>query len=363
MALQRHHADKLMASLFDKEASFDAGPGGWTTASACSLIDYDDDSAHSFFNFDDTIQGDDDVVSGQEFLTRQEIVRQSVRGTYNEPRVKPNTLAGLLGLCHGVVTSAQDGVNIAYRHKITRAAPIALPSIGVQAKMENGQQYKFTGVKGAGYTIAINGAYFSFETNLVGSGSRVAAADAFVASISENWLRQGDAKIFIKDTGGTPISIPATPSQGAVNLGGGNVDISTRVRALSHGWENNFDLDSAYKPSSGKVRKEFHPNRRTGTISFTLEADSTTEATELDYYLNQAKLALEVNIDSGVLIAGAGTFKYGLILIIPQFQLRPFSRSQDNQQELVGFEGDIEFDGTNDPVVAFVYNAQAAYLV
>src|SRR5258706_3563318 len=109
MALQRHEVDKLMASLFSKESAFDGGPAGWAANEACSLSEFDDGSAHSFFNFDDTIQNDDDVVVGSEYLTKQEIVRQGVSGTYTEPRIKPNTLAGGLATSHGIVTSTQDG--------------------------------------------------------------------------------------------------------------------------------------------------------------------------------------------------------------------------------------------------------------
>jgi len=364
MALQRHEADKLMLSLFDKEAAYDAGPAAWLAANACSMIDYDGDGgAHSFFSFDDTIQGDDDVQIGNEYQTKQEIVRQSVSGSYKEPRTKPNTLAGLLGLSHGTIVSAQDAALTAYRHKITPAAPLSLPSIGVQGKFENGRQYHFTGIKSNGYTFERNGAYWSFETNMVGSGKRVTASDAFVASITENWLRVGDAKVFIKDTAGTPISIPAAPAQGANNLGASQVDISTRVRSFSHKWENNLELEAAYKLSSGMLRKDPLPNRRAGTLSFSIECDSSTEATELDYYLLQAKLALEVNIDSGVVIAGGGAFKFGAIIIFPRFQLQPFKRTEDAQQELLEYEARLFADGTNPPVVAWVYNAQSQYMV
>jgi hypothetical protein len=362
MGLQRHEVDKLMLSVFDKEAVFDAGPAAWTGGSACSMSEFDDGSAHSFINFDDTIQQDENVVTGYDLITKQEIVRQGVSGTYKEPMAKPNTLAGLLALCQGLVVSTQDGALTAYRHKITRSAAISLPSIGAEAKMDSGRQYKFTGLKGAGYTIDINGPYWGFEAQLVGSGSRATAADAFTASILENWLRWGDSKVFIIDTAGTPITIGATPTQGASNIGGGAVDLSTRLDTFSHKWQNNFELEAAYKASTGLVRKNFHPKKRSGSLSLSIECDSATEATELDYYLLQKKLALEVNCDSGTIIAATGVFKFGFILIIPKFQLKPFKRDQKSQQEILSYEADIMEDGTNPPVVAFVYNAQPVYL-
>lgn len=360
MALQRHYLDQLMLSLFDKEATYGTGPGGWTGTSACSMLDFDDASAHA--DWDDTIQADTDVITGKEFISVQEIVRQSVRLTYTEPRVKPNTLAGLMGLCLGTVVTTQDGAEDAYRHKLTKATSVSLPSIGAQIKHDGGDQREMRGLKGETFTLQINGPYLQFTSQLVGSGYRVTSATPFAAKIAENWLRLGDAKFFLKDTGGTPITDPSSPVQGAANLGGSEVNVSTRVRTFSLTWTNNLAVEAGYRASTGLLRGNFHPVRRTATLSIGFDVDSASEATELAYYLSQAKLAFELNLDSGVLIDAQGAFKYGLILIVPRLQLTRLPRTQEDQFEVLTMEGAVLDDGSNSEIIAHVYNARPTYL-
>lgn len=360
MAWQRHVLDQLMLSLFDKEASYDAGPAAWANANACSLLEFDDASAHE--EWDDEQAYNEDVAT-REFPNKSEIVRQSVRLTYTESRAKPNSLAGLMALALGSVTSAQDAALIAYRHSLSPAAANALPSIGAQVKRENGRQYKYTGIKSDSYTLSYNNqGYLQLVVPLIGSGSRATAADAFAASISESWLRWGDAKLFVKDTAGTAISIPATPAQGSSNLGGGNVDLSSRVLDFSHVFTNGLNAALGYRAGGGKVRKNLHPAKRSATVTLRLEADDTTEAAELDYYLNHASLALELNLDSGSVIAGGGVFKFGLILIIPLLSLTSLPRTHEAEREVLTMEGRVKDDGTNPVVRAYVYNAQSTYL-
>lgn len=360
MALQRAYIKQIMASLFDKEASYNAGPGGWTTTSACSLTDYTDSAAYE--EWDDTVQGNNDIITGYEFTTHQELVRQSMRFTYTEPRTKPNTLAGLMGLSLGTVATVQDGALTAYRHKLTPAGSTALPSIGVQTLRDGGVQRKYHGVKGDGFQLTENGPYFQFQSTLIGSGSRVTAADAFPAFVAEDWIRWGDATIFLKDTAGTPITIPAAPSQTAANLGGSEVNFSTRVLTWNLQWQNNLAPDMGYRPSTGAVRGNFHSTRRQGTIGIKFEVDSASEATDLDYYLNQTQLAIEMRVSSGVLIAATGAFFYGFTIIIPRVQLTSMPRSQTSEFENLEFQGIIMDDQTNPALNVWVYNAKPTYL-
>lgn len=360
MAIQRAYIKQLMASFFDKEATYDAGPAGWTAASACQLTDYTDSAAYE--EWDDTIQANDDIITGYEFVTHQELVRQSMRFTYTEPRTKPNTLAGLIALSLGTVATTQDGALTAYRHKITPAGSTSLPSIGVQTKRDSGVQRKYTGVKGDGFTLNENGPYFQFQSTMIGSGTRATASDSFVAAIAENWIRWGDATIFIKNTAGTPITIPASPSQTAANLGGSEVNFSTRVLAWNLQWQNNLAPEMGYRPSTGVVRQNFHSTRRRGTIGIKFEVDSASEATDLDYYLNQTQLAIEMRVSSGTLIAATGAFFYGFTIIIPRVQLTAMPRSQTSEFENLEFQGILMDDQTNPALNVWVYNAQAAYL-
>lgn len=361
MALERAFLKQVMLSGFDKEASYNAGPAGWTAGSAFSLMDYEDTSAYE--QWDDTVVGDADLVTGHELPTRQIIARQSMRLTYSEPRTKPNTLAAMLGLVLGnVVSSTQDGVNTAWRHRIEPGSNIALPSIGIQTLRDNGVQRKYHGIKGDQITLSTNGPFLQCAGQLIGSGHRATAADAFVASIPESWLLWGDVTLLLKATGGTPINTTlATPSQVAANLGGSEVNVSTRVRTWSLTWNNALSAEAGYRASTGLVRGNFHAPRRTGTVALVLDVDSATEATELGYYLTQAPLAMELRLNSGVAI-DTGTFFFGLTVIIPQVQLTPIIRGQTEQLENITLNGTIMDDDTNPGLLAFVYNAQAAYL-
>lgn len=362
MSLIIHYLDKLMLSTLKAESAYATEITPWDATTCQSLIDYDDASAHELY--DDTIVANTDVVTGKELISHQEMPRQSVRINYNEPRVKPNTLAGLMALTLGTVASTQDGILIAYRHKITPGVGTAIPSIGAQAKHgSNGVQYKYTGMKSESFTLSDNAPYFRFQSGLIGSGHRETATDAFVASVDENWLRWGDAKIYLRDvTGISPLSIPSTPSQTASNLGGSPINISTRVLSWNLTWNNNLVPDFGYRASTGLYRGNFHPTKRSATIALTIECDSADEATHLGYYFTQAQLAIELNLNSGTLIAATGAFKYGMIVMLPRIQLTAMPRGETNQLENLTFTGVLMDDTTNPSCAIFVYDNVPAYL-
>lgn len=360
MALQRHEIDQLMLSLFDKEATYKAGPVSWNNTSACSMIEFDDASAHEIW--DDQIFNDGDLV-GFEFPRKQQIARQSVRINYTEPRAKPNSLAGLIGLSLGTVTTAQDGALTAYRHKLTPANRLSVPSIGAQVKHDGGRQYKYVGIKSDGFTLSSNDQFLSLTVPLVGAGKRETASDAFAAIIAENSLLWADGKLFVVPAS-SPITVPSAPVQGATNLGGSAVDLSSRVINFSYQWANNLATDAGYRLGQGKERVNLHPARRNnGVVNLTIEVDDATEGTELDYYLNQTKLALEFNVDSGTVIAASGTFKFGMIMIVPLLQFRSVRRERgDGDREVLTYEANVLNDLTNDVTICWVYNAQSVYL-
>ncbi len=353
---QRIYQRQLELSLFDREATYDAGPGAWTSGSACSMLDFDPKTQDDWPD----VLGSNEGQVGRELASRIEIVRQDVKIPYAEAQAKPNSLAGLLALNLGTVASTQDGAVVAYRHKITKAVSYSLPSIGAQMKHEGGRQYKYTGLKGDGYTLAMNADYLRLDAPLLGSGTRSTAADAFAAAISENPLLWANAKNFVKATSGA-ISIPAIPVQGAANLGGSEVNLSTRILDFSHAWTGALAGPAGYRAGSN-VRQNLKAGRRSGVVKFGLEVDVATEAAELDYYLNQSKVAVELNIDSGTIIANTGVFKYGLIVIIPQIQFKTIGKNVEGEYEKIDYDGTIMDDGTNSEVVIFVYDAQTTYL-
>lgn len=360
-ALQRSYLRKLALSLEDKENVYGSGPAAWTAGAASSMLDFEESSAVA--TWDDTVVNDLDVVTGKELISIQEIPRESVRLTYQEPRAKPHSIAGLMALCMGTVAATQDGAFLAWRQKITKAASTALPSIGAIAKFEAGDQRQMRGLKGDSWSLSINGPYLQFQSEMIGSGYRATDATAFPASISESWLRTGDARIFIKDTAGTPITTSGAPTQGSANLGGSEVNFSTRVRSLTINWNNSHAAEAGYRASTAKLRGNFHPVRRAGTMSLAIDVDTATEATDLAYYLTQKQLAFELNVDSGVLIDAAGAFKYGIAVIIPRVQLTSIPRSSTDEFDVLTFEGAILDDGTNSELIGYTWNAVDAYLV
>jgi hypothetical protein len=350
-----------MMSVGDAEATYGAGPALWTFPATSSFTQYDEASIQQW---DDMIADDADLITGFEGITQQEIARQSVRFTYTETRTKPHTLASMLGLTLGTIVGTQDGALAAYRQKATPGSSLALPSIGVQALHDGGVQYKYTGVKADSCELSMTQAepYLRSSTVLIGSGSRVIAADAFPVSVTENWLRMGNAKLYLKDTAGTPITIPPTPSQTVANLGGSEVDISSRVLGWTLRWQNNLVPDFGYRPGGGDVRTSLHPTRRSATISIRLQVDSTDEATYLAYYTAQNRLALELNLKMTTLLAVGGAMFPGLIVLIPRVQFRPFTRAQTNQLEDLQLEATVFDDKTNPMMAAFIYGTQAVYL-
>lgn len=355
----RHYQDQIMMSLFSREATYDAGVAV-SSSTTCSLRDFDDASPHE--EWDDLVDDDAPLVHGEEYRVVQAIVRQSVSLTYREPRAKPNSLAGLIGLALGSITSVQDGMAAAWRHKLTKAASVQMPSISLHTRHALGSQYRYTGVKSDGFTLAANGAYLSLSVPLIGSGSRARASDTFPPAVDEAWLRWGDAHVYWVEAP-MPIALPTDPVQGATNLGGGATEISTRLLRqfeIVHG--SHLLEQMGYRPSSGRVRAHLHPERRETRLTLELEVDVDLEETEIDRYFNQAKMALELNVDSGLLIDAAGTYRYGLVLIIPRLQWRRVRYDEEHQLETVVLEGQVLADQTNPEIVVWVYNAQPAYL-
>lgn len=367
MPPQKVFLRKLMMSVGDKEASYNAGPALWTFPAASSFSQYDEASVQQW---DDNIQDDAAMITGYEGVTQQEIARFSDRFTYTETHTKPHTVAAMLGLTLGTIVGTQDGSLAAYRQKITPASSLALPSIGVQALHDGGVQYKYLGVKADSFELSMAQAepYVRCSTVLIGSGTRSTSSDAFPAAVTEPWLRIGAAKLYLKDTAGTPITIPTTPSQSAANLGGAEVDLSARVLSWMFRWNNNIPADFGYRPGGGDVRSSLDPTRRSGTVTIRLQMYSEDEATYLGYYTMQNKLALELNLKmvqasvaGGVITVGGAMFA-GVILLIPRVQFRPFTRGQQNQLEYLDLEARVFDDTTNPMTVGFVYGAQAVYL-
>ena len=360
MAKQFRKLDQLMLSLGDKEASYDAGPALWTFPAAYQLFEF----GEAFVEWDDQIETDRETVHGSQHATTSEIIYQSARFTYSEPRVRPSHLGGLAALTLGNLSaSVQDAALAAYRHKILPvAATVDLPGIGLQEKA-SGEQYKYSGVRAESIRIFRNGAYWAVDVALVGSGTRATAADAFVTKLTgESPLRWLDTHCFLET--GADISIDAAPTQGLENISSGTPDaIKSRLLDADFQWTNALDAPDGYAPGGDKVRTRLdHGPQRMGTIRLQLHVDAATLAAERAYYTGQVNTSIEIENKGTSVIAGGGAMFPGFDLIIPRIRLKPIARGVVNGSNAITFEGELYDDGVNDPAILYVYNSQATYL-
>lgn len=363
MAKQFRVLDQLMASLGDKEATYDAGPAAWTIGAAFQLFEF----GEAYAEWTDVLVSDRDTVHGSQFATTDEIARQDLRLAYSEPRVRPTHLAGFAALAAGAEAAVvQDGALTAYRHKFTPvAATTQCASIGIEEKAA-GEQYVYKGVKCDSFRLARGGPsnnYWTLDVGLVGSGTRATSSTAFPAKVTAaDPLRWQDTYCWLES--GTDISIDATPTQAAENISSGTPDnFRTRLLGVEFTHGNDLQADDGYAPGGSKVRTRLdHGPGRGATVRVTLICDETTLAAERAYYTGRANLALEVEVNSGVLIAAGGAMYYGFDLIIPRLRLSPIARGVEAGFQTITLAGDCMDDGTNPLWILYVYDAQSAYL-
>lgn len=343
---------QLMLSLFKKETTYDAGVV-MTGGNACLMKGFEGAA-----EWDDKVQDDKDLITGQEWGTDQEILMQGVKLQYKETRCKPNTLAGLVALVFGTDTPTQDGAFTAYKHK---SSPIALgsalPSIQAEEKF-GGLQYAYTGMKGNSLEIGGEaGGYLHLTADLIGSGSRATSATAFAAAITESWMKVGNCKVWMEN--GTAITIAATLTQGAQNISSGTPAVlGPRFKSFTFKHDNGLEKQDGF--GGGLVAQDIDYGRRKAELKFTLMFN---DGTELTHYLNQTPLAIEFDL-KGALVAAGGSMYSGGQLIIPRFKLKkaPQPKGGVNDKLTCEFECDIESDGTNPPYIIETYNAIPAYL-
>ena len=347
--------EQFMLSGFSKEATFDTGVT-MNASNAFSLKGFSPIGVE----WDDTVVNDKDDVTNTEFGTDQELVEQGVKLPVALPKAKPNDVAALATLTLGSITSTLD-VATAYGHKITPVAMgSALPSIQAEHK-KGGIQYAYKGIKSNSLKLSAEaGGHLSVESELIGSGTRSASATAFVASITESWMKMNNAKCWTET--GSNISITGTLVQGAQDIS--NVtpdDLKVRIKSFEFGYNNNLEKQIGF--GGAGVAQDIDYARRTMDLKFTLNFLNSAAATEFAYYTAQDAVAFEIDL-KGSIISGGGTSYYGVQLIIPRGKLKKAPLPQGGPSDILTqeYELDIQNDGTNDPVIIEVYNAQAAYL-
>lgn len=352
MITKKGWASQFMLGAYKKEASYAAGVT-MNGTNACSMRGFTAE-----ITYDDVVDNDKAEITGAEFGTTQEILEQRVKISYKEEKAKPNSLIALAALALGNITSTQDGAYTAYKHKITRvAAGTALPSTQAEAKI-GGPQYAFKGIKCN--TLKISGKEsggVSIEAGLIGAGDRTTSATAFPAVITESWMKLRNAKFFLES--GASISIAGTLTQGAQNISSGaGTNLSARMKSFDFNWDNALEGQPGF--GGAGLYQDCDYGRRKADFKCSLIFN---DSTELDYYLNQTVLAVELDLQ-GALIAAGGTMYYGFQLIIPRLMLKsaPFPKGGPNDSLMIDLDADIQDDGTNSPVIIEGYSAKAAYL-
>lgn len=380
MTIERHLLDRIDMTLFTRESVYGGGVGLFAT-NTCRMLDYDDASPH--VEWDDTVVGNTDVLTGFEFPTHQEIARQSMTMTYTEPRTKPNTVAGLLGMAMGAIpTTVTYNFGTARRHKLLLGGATALPSISVRVLHDQAQAerqpdgtyistvYRYDGVKVSTLTLSNNGPYWQLQATLMGSGRRVpiSAGAGTIVAVDEHWLRWGDTRFWLRPLTSGKIAVPGSPTQGAHNLTGGAttgvVNISSWVRACSLTINNNLSAEEGYRAGSGVHRRQLQGTRREITAELTFDVDSTYEVRALDNYLKQYNMAFEIDVTSTEPIVVGHQVYYGFQVILPAIRLARLTRGQQDQLENLTYRATAFEDptGVNNTMYAWVYNKQSRYL-
>ncbi|HDZ61862.1 MAG TPA: hypothetical protein ENH40_01795 [Nitrospirae bacterium] len=343
--------EEFMMSFFLKEASYDAGVS-MVDANACGMKGFE-----VGVEWDDEVVSDKDAVTGSEHGTDQEINTQSVKINYKEPRARPNTVAGLAALVMGDITSTLD-VAGAYAHKIIPVAiGTAIPSIQAEHK-KGGVQYTYKGVKGESIKLAGEaGGYVSVESPLIGSGTRATSATAFAAKITESWMKISNCKFWLES--GADIDISAALAQNAEDISSVSPE-DLKVRFKSFEWTFSNNPEKQIGCGGAGVAQDIDYGRRSVEFKFSLLFNGTSE---LDNFLNQDVVALELDLKGG-LIPGGGTSYYGLQLIIPRVKFKSAPLPQGGVGDILTqeIECDTQDNGTDAISILEVYTAQAAYL-
>jgi hypothetical protein len=349
-------ASRLALSLYKKEATYNAGVA-LTDAEACEMNQFSSEPP----DWPDELHDDAGDTTGSEFPTTQEILTQKVTIPYEEPRAKPNSVAGLAALVMGNVASVQDGAVVAYRHKVipmVNDGSAALPTIRAESKA-GAQQYVYRGVFGRKFSLKGEmGAYLQLGSELGGSGYRANSATAFPAKVVESWIRCTQMKCWLET--GANISLDANPVQGAESISSAAADdLKIRLRSFAFEFDGKPDENAGFG-GNGQLQEVTPGPQRAATLSFTLRYLAETE---LAYYTAQDRCAFELDIMGSTLIAVGGAYYPGLRLRIPALQLKKVGKKGKTGDWLTqDFETLIMSDGTNPVVELWVYNAKAAYL-
>jgi len=256
------------------------------------------------------------------------------------------SLAWILAFGLGTVSSAQQGETAAYLHTIKPLAPgtsVQLPSLSVVEQLNTGAKRLFTGLCVSDFAISGEGpnGRLKLEANFMGSGTKAASSIDMPSLTAVHFLRMGD------------VTFSLGPS-------GSEVDISSRLKRFSFGWNNQLMGDDGYYPGTGSVRGRLEYGvKRNFTCSFTLRHSGDT--TDHDYLDNQTELSLIVAIDTGTAIADS--YNWLANLYAPKYVVTKLTPTIIDGLEYVDIEIEGRYDSTAvGPFYASVMTSETGYL-
>lgn len=270
----------LMASVFQKEASYAAGKTH-TDNTSCSFKGFDFDPGHS-----DMVTSDKDEVNGKEHGYDQEITAYGNNPTLKFARVRPNDLAAFAALVLGSVTANQDAALTAYRHRIIPITDgTGLPSISLVHKI-GAIQTEYKGVKGN--TLRLSGSaggFLSMDVGMIASGNRATNVAAFAAAITESWMKIDQCKFWLETASNIAIGSGATYggnplTQLAFVDGGGGDDTLTDAanRFVSDGFKPGMTVVIAGATTAGNDGSRVVTSVAVGALTFATGSWAAAEA-------------------------------------------------------------------------------------
>jgi hypothetical protein len=309
--------------------------------------------------WNDGIATDKEEVTGTEHGTDQEITEKRTGGTLGFPKGLAHWIGFYGAAVLGAVTVTPDGGPSAYRHAITPVVEgTSLKSWQLFHKI-GGQQYKYTGCKGN--SLKISGeeeGYILAELGWMGSGTRAKDTESLVAVPSSSWTPINLADVFMESGANISITAQASWAQGAENISSATPEtLNKRVKSFEFIFNNN--LEPIAGSGGDGTLQDLEYQRRTIELKLTMRFK---DQTELDHYLAQDALALEVNVTGASI--GDATYNEGFILVIPRFKLKapPLDGGDPNATLEIELDADVQDDGTNKAFQLNVYNTTAAYL-
>lgn len=303
-----------------------------------------------------TVQTDENEITGYSEPTRQDIVDWMLGGTHKQ-RALPQNIALFAALALGKVTTDQPnagGDAAVYRHWIERnLGTTLLPSI-TMVEYDGIGQKRYVGIYGKSLKISgARGEFVQMEANFGGAGKEEASAISRPALVAESYLRYGDANLTL---GGT---LSGTVAAGSLALAGGT-SFKVDLKSFEYSVESSANPIYEIGDNSGYVTRVERGDRWKHSLGAVLEMQDDAHKTSL---LNGTAYVLNIPIIGSVIAGGSGTLNYTVNLLFPKVVYREAKKGVDGRVVKVDAKFEVLEDATYGSVIIEVVNKVAGYLL